>query len=147
MIINRQVKEKQLSRHPSSVNILLLHFTIRSKNLIQETQVYRRTRSSSSSVNSMAFWWTVFVLGFVYAICRFLVMLIPPNVPSIEVDASDGDKFTLSFSLYILMVLNSFALERFMPPFFYFVFDHLFRLILLQLWTTGIRRRRIATSM
>ncbi|XP_022930425.1 aldehyde dehydrogenase 22A1-like [Cucurbita moschata] len=37
----------------------------------------------------MAFWWTVFVLGFAYAICRFLVMLIPPNVPSIEVDASD----------------------------------------------------------
>ncbi|KAF3456350.1 hypothetical protein FNV43_RR01000 [Rhamnella rubrinervis] len=37
----------------------------------------------------MAFWWPLFVLGFAYAICRFLLMLIPPNVPSIEVDASD----------------------------------------------------------
>ncbi|KAM0965868.1 hypothetical protein TB2_021383 [Malus domestica] len=37
----------------------------------------------------MAFWWALFVLGFAYAVCRFLLMLIPPNVPSIEVDASD----------------------------------------------------------
>ncbi|XP_068659197.1 aldehyde dehydrogenase 22A1-like [Aristolochia californica] len=37
----------------------------------------------------MAFWWPLLVLGFAYAICRFLLMLIPPNVPSIEVDASD----------------------------------------------------------
>ncbi|BFG14938.1 hypothetical protein CerSpe_012110 [Prunus speciosa] len=37
----------------------------------------------------MAFWWPLLVLGFAYAICKFLFMLIPPNVPSIEVDASD----------------------------------------------------------
>ncbi|GAV70861.1 Aldedh domain-containing protein [Cephalotus follicularis] len=37
----------------------------------------------------MPFLWPLIVLGFAYAICRFLLMLIPPNVPSIEVDASD----------------------------------------------------------
>ncbi|XP_078443207.1 aldehyde dehydrogenase 22A1 isoform X2 [Wolffia australiana] len=37
----------------------------------------------------MAFWWLFFVLGCSYLLCRFLIMLIPPNVPSIEVDASD----------------------------------------------------------
>ncbi|KAK3188580.1 hypothetical protein Dsin_028141 [Dipteronia sinensis] len=37
----------------------------------------------------MAFWWPLIVLALAYAICRFLLMLIPPNVPSIDVDASD----------------------------------------------------------
>ncbi|KAI9194969.1 hypothetical protein LWI28_010485 [Acer negundo] len=37
----------------------------------------------------MAFWWSLIVLALAYAICRFLLMLIPPNVPSIDVDASD----------------------------------------------------------
>ncbi|GMH18895.1 hypothetical protein Nepgr_020736 [Nepenthes gracilis] len=37
----------------------------------------------------MAFWWPLVVLGFAYAVCRFLLMLIPPNVPSIDVDTSD----------------------------------------------------------
>ncbi|KAJ1699251.1 hypothetical protein LUZ63_007763 [Rhynchospora breviuscula] len=37
----------------------------------------------------MAIWWPLFVLGIAYALCRFLLMLIPPSVPSIEVDASD----------------------------------------------------------
>nr|AIL24124.1 betaine aldehyde dehydrogenase 2 [Tamarix hispida] len=37
----------------------------------------------------MAFWWPLLVLGFAYSICRFLLMLIPPNVPSIDVDTSD----------------------------------------------------------
>ncbi|KAJ0979933.1 hypothetical protein J5N97_015407 [Dioscorea zingiberensis] len=37
----------------------------------------------------MAFWWPLIVLALAYAICRLLLMLIPPNVPSIEVDASD----------------------------------------------------------
>ncbi|GKV20514.1 hypothetical protein SLEP1_g30629 [Rubroshorea leprosula] len=37
----------------------------------------------------MAFWWTLIVLAFAFAICRFLLMLIPPNVPSIDIDASD----------------------------------------------------------
>lgn len=38
----------------------------------------------------MAFWWPLLVLALAYAFCRFLLMLIPPSVPSIEVDASDG---------------------------------------------------------
>ncbi|GAB2294257.1 hypothetical protein Dimus_028472 [Dionaea muscipula] len=37
----------------------------------------------------MAFWWPLLVLGFAYAVGRFLLMLIPPNVPSIDVDTSD----------------------------------------------------------
>ncbi|XP_064990144.1 aldehyde dehydrogenase 22A1 isoform X2 [Musa acuminata AAA Group] len=37
----------------------------------------------------MAFWWPLVVLGVAFAVCRFLFMLIPHNVPSIEVDASD----------------------------------------------------------
>ncbi|KAI4344789.1 hypothetical protein L6164_011978 [Bauhinia variegata] len=37
----------------------------------------------------MAFWWPMLVLAFAYGICRFLLMLIPPKVPSIDVDASD----------------------------------------------------------
>ncbi|KAJ7980388.1 putative Aldehyde dehydrogenase [Quillaja saponaria] len=37
----------------------------------------------------MAFWWPLLVLAVAYVICRFLLMLIPPNVPSIDVDASD----------------------------------------------------------
>ncbi|XP_040999834.1 aldehyde dehydrogenase 22A1 [Juglans microcarpa x Juglans regia] len=37
----------------------------------------------------MAFWWPLLVLALAYAICRFLFMLIPHNVPSIDVDVSD----------------------------------------------------------
>ncbi|PIA40992.1 hypothetical protein AQUCO_02300045v1 [Aquilegia coerulea] len=37
----------------------------------------------------MAFWWPILVIVFAFAICRFLLMLIPPNVPSIDVDVSD----------------------------------------------------------
>ncbi|XP_062174635.1 aldehyde dehydrogenase 22A1 [Alnus glutinosa] len=37
----------------------------------------------------MAFWWPLLVLALAYVICRFLFKLIPPNVPSIDVDASD----------------------------------------------------------
>ncbi|KAI8003371.1 Aldehyde dehydrogenase 22A1 [Camellia lanceoleosa] len=37
----------------------------------------------------MSFWWPLLVFGFAFAICRFLLMLIPHNVPSIDVDASD----------------------------------------------------------
>ncbi|KAL9274608.1 Aldehyde dehydrogenase 22A1-like protein [Drosera capensis] len=37
----------------------------------------------------MSIWWVAMVLGFAYAACRFLLMLIPPNVPSIDVDTSD----------------------------------------------------------
>ena len=46
----------------------------------------------------MAFWWPLLVLAFAYGICRFLLMLIPPKVPSIDVDTSDG---TLSLSTYL----------------------------------------------
>ncbi|KAK9147058.1 hypothetical protein Sjap_006961 [Stephania japonica] len=37
----------------------------------------------------MAIWWPLFVLGFALVICKFLLMLVPPNVPSIDVDTSD----------------------------------------------------------
>jgi hypothetical protein len=37
----------------------------------------------------MAFWWSLLVLAFAFAICKFLLILIPPKVPSIDVDASD----------------------------------------------------------
>ncbi|RWW86134.1 hypothetical protein BHE74_00005102 [Ensete ventricosum] len=37
----------------------------------------------------MAFWWPLVVLGVAFAVCRLVFMLIPHNVPSIEVDASD----------------------------------------------------------
>ncbi|KAJ0714933.1 putative aldehyde dehydrogenase (NAD(+)) [Helianthus annuus] len=37
----------------------------------------------------MAFWWPLIVIAFAYVICKFLLMLIPSNVPSIDVDASD----------------------------------------------------------
>ncbi|XP_042518072.1 aldehyde dehydrogenase 22A1 [Macadamia integrifolia] len=37
----------------------------------------------------MAFWWPLIVLALSFAICRFLLMLIPPKVPSIDVDTSD----------------------------------------------------------
>lgn len=50
----------------------------------------------------MAFWWPLLVLAFAYAICRFLFMLIPPNVPSIDVDVSEG---TLSLCLSLALFL------------------------------------------
>ncbi|CAD6216562.1 unnamed protein product [Miscanthus lutarioriparius] len=37
----------------------------------------------------MAFWWPLLVLAAAYALCRLLLLLIPPTVPSIDVDASD----------------------------------------------------------
>ncbi|KAF5186196.1 aldehyde dehydrogenase 22A1 [Thalictrum thalictroides] len=37
----------------------------------------------------MVFWWPILVIVFALAICRFLLMLIPPNVSSIDVDVSD----------------------------------------------------------
>ncbi|KAK8940346.1 Aldehyde dehydrogenase 22A1 [Platanthera guangdongensis] len=37
----------------------------------------------------MVFWWPFLILGVAFAICRLVLWLIPPNVPSIEVDASD----------------------------------------------------------
>lgn len=49
----------------------------------------------------MAFWWTLLVLAFAFAICKFLLMLIPSNVPSIDVDASDGTFLPLSKSIYV----------------------------------------------
>uniref|UniRef100_I1QDF2 Aldehyde dehydrogenase domain-containing protein n=1 Tax=Oryza glaberrima TaxID=4538 RepID=I1QDF2_ORYGL len=37
----------------------------------------------------MALWWPLLVLAAAYALCRILLFLIPPTVPSIDVDASD----------------------------------------------------------
>ncbi|KAL1320797.1 aldehyde dehydrogenase 22A1 isoform X2 [Arachis ipaensis] len=37
----------------------------------------------------MAFWWSLLVLALAFAIGKFLLWLIPPKVPSIDVDASD----------------------------------------------------------
>ncbi|GER39469.1 aldehyde dehydrogenase [Striga asiatica] len=37
----------------------------------------------------MAFWWPLVVIAFAFAICKLLLMLIPSNVPSIDVDISD----------------------------------------------------------
>lgn len=37
----------------------------------------------------MAFWWALIVIAFAFAICKLLLMLIPSNVPSIDVDTSD----------------------------------------------------------
>lgn len=50
---------------------------------------FSEIESETESANRMAFWWPLLVLGFAFALCRFLLMLIPPNVPSIDVDASD----------------------------------------------------------
>ncbi|KAG4956567.1 hypothetical protein JHK85_042947 [Glycine max] len=49
----------------------------------------------------MAFWWPLLVLALAFAICKFLLILIPPKVPSIDVDASDG---TLPPSLSIALL-------------------------------------------
>uniref|UniRef100_A0A0E0APJ1 Uncharacterized protein n=1 Tax=Oryza glumipatula TaxID=40148 RepID=A0A0E0APJ1_9ORYZ len=38
----------------------------------------------------MALWWPLLVLAAAYALCRILLFLIPPTVPSIDVDASDA---------------------------------------------------------
>ncbi|XP_027933486.1 aldehyde dehydrogenase 22A1-like [Vigna unguiculata] len=37
----------------------------------------------------MAFWWLLLVLALAFVICKFLLILIPPKVPSIHVDSSD----------------------------------------------------------
>lgn len=50
---------------------------------------FSEIEGETESANRMAFWWPLLVLGFAFALCRFLLMLIPPNVPSIDVDASD----------------------------------------------------------
>jgi hypothetical protein len=45
---------------------------------------------STAGTLAMAFWWPLMVLAAAYALCRLLLLLIPPTVPSIDVDASDG---------------------------------------------------------
>ncbi|KAF3616582.1 Aldehyde dehydrogenase 22A1 [Capsicum annuum] len=37
----------------------------------------------------MAFWWPLIVIGFAFGICKLLLLLIPSNVPAIDVDTSD----------------------------------------------------------
>lgn len=62
----------------------------------------RKRKSETESANRMAFWWPVLVLGFAFALCRFLLMLIPPNVPSIDVDTSDGTDLYPSLCICLL---------------------------------------------
>ncbi|GLJ20831.1 hypothetical protein SUGI_0379820, partial [Cryptomeria japonica] len=37
----------------------------------------------------MELWWFALVICCAFALCKFLLMLIPPVVPAIDVDASD----------------------------------------------------------
>jgi hypothetical protein len=54
----------------------------------------------------MAFWWPLLVLAAAYALCRLLLLLIPPTVPSIDVDASDGTAPSpVYYSILLLPVL------------------------------------------
>jgi len=56
----------------------------------------------------MAFWWPLLVLAAAYALCRLLLFLIPPTVPSIDVDASDGTAPILFLShLHLIHIFNS----------------------------------------
>lgn len=57
----------------------------------------------------MAFWWILTVVALAYVICKFLLMLIPPNVPSIDVDASDGNTSSLkNLFMFVLLLLMEF---------------------------------------
>jgi hypothetical protein len=59
----------------------------------------------------MAFWWPLLVLAAAYALCRLLLFLIPPTVPSIDVDASDGTASSPVFvSLLVLQLLFCFRI-------------------------------------
>ncbi|KAJ0046953.1 hypothetical protein Pint_05597 [Pistacia integerrima] len=59
--------------------------------------------SLTRTIQTRAFWWPLIVLAFAYAICRFLFMLIPPIVPSIDVNASEGSPFYLELSLFLFL--------------------------------------------
>lgn len=64
---------------------------------------------SSESRYTMAFWWILTVVALAYVICKFLLMLIPPNVPSIDVDASDGNTSSLkNLFMFVLLLLMEF---------------------------------------
>ncbi|EFH67940.1 hypothetical protein ARALYDRAFT_892222 [Arabidopsis lyrata subsp. lyrata] len=56
----------------------------------------------------------VIVLAFAYAICKFFLMLIPPNVPSIDLDASDGIFFSLFVSAprFVMYLSRRTSLSR-----------------------------------
>lgn len=53
----------------------------------------------SAGTLAMAFWWPLLVLAAAYALCRILLLLIPPTVPSIDVDASDGTPLSPAISI------------------------------------------------
>lgn len=61
----------------------------------------------------MAFWWPLLVIAFAFAICKLLLLLIPPNVPSIDVDASDGKRLCSSSYLSFLL-FNAVNVIRFL---------------------------------
>lgn len=87
---------------------------------------FSEIESETESANRMAFWWPLLVLGFAFALCRFLLMLIPPNVPSIDVDASDGTDLYVAPCIYML-----------------FLFINLFRfLVFTFVWLPRKRRER-----
>lgn len=99
---------------PSSIarhSFLLLphYFDLKSKSqgFHSDPHLLRQIRAPT-----MAFWWPLLVLALAYGLCRFLLMLIPPSVPSIEVDASDGNDFTdqrLLFVDWTLLLFNYFV--------------------------------------
>jgi hypothetical protein len=53
----------------------------------------------------MALWWPLLVLAAAYALCRLLLFLIPPTVPSVDVDASDGTASHLILLIPLLLLL------------------------------------------
>jgi hypothetical protein len=58
----------------------------------------------------MAFWWPLLVLAAAYALCRLLLFLIPPTVPSIDVDASDGTAPFYPIPILLIHAVRSYLL-------------------------------------
>ncbi|KAL5700292.1 hypothetical protein ACHQM5_025752 [Ranunculus cassubicifolius] len=61
----------------------------------------------------MGFWFAIVVIGVAYGVCKFLLMLIPPNVPSIDVDVSDvlGDGTQTKEDSYIYIPRRGKAVQ------------------------------------
>ena len=62
----------------------------------------------------MAFWWPLLVLAAAYALCRLLLFLIPPTVPSIDVDASDGTA-PIQFLSHLHLIHSIHAARQIFP--------------------------------
>lgn len=138
LIVHKSVKSDYLRSHQT-----------RSPEYKTENQVPSpgvRLSDWRGGILEMAFWFPLIVLGLAYAVCRFLLMLIPPNIASIEVDASDGTDrdcisrvsifrlFLLPVCVYILWLVGWLLVESFVCWF-------------LQWWMTGIRPKKTATFM